>query len=130
MADVLVERRDEAEVAGASALHRGLVLEVLVVARVLSLVVHVRVQVLLPIELRHRDALEGVAVVPVRRRGEREMRGDERDEEYPGLVAVLARLLAQPDLRARGDLAVIPRVLRLAGAGERGQFLAVGTPRH
>jgi hypothetical protein len=48
------------------------------------------------------------------RRGERVVRGDERDEQHPRLVAVLRRLLAQPDLRARGDVPVVLRVRRLS----------------
>ena len=81
---------DQPEVAGARALHRGLVLEVLVVAGVVRLVAHVGMHD----SSRDRAwasaiALERVAVVPVRRRGERKVRRDERDEQHPGLVAVL-----------------------------------------
>ena len=52
------------------------------------------------------------------------MRGRERHEQHPRSVAPLRRLLVQPDLRARRDVAVVHRVGRLTGAGAPGHLVA------
>ena len=78
----------------------------------------------LRVQLGHRQVLLPVTVEPLRRRGEREMRAHERDEQHPRAVAPLRRLLVQPDLRARRDVAVVHRVRRLAGAGAPGHLVA------
>ena len=61
----------------------------------------------LRVQLGHRQVLLPVAVEPLRRRGERKVRAHERHEQHPRAVAPLRRLLVQPDLRARRDVAVV-----------------------
>ncbi len=53
----------------------------------------------------------------LRRRRQRVVRRHERDKQYPRLGPIFWRLLMQPDLRARRDLAVILGVGRFAGPG-------------
>ena len=43
------------------------------------------------------------------------MRRDERHEQHPRPIAPFRRFLVQPDLRARGDLAVVDRIRGFAG---------------
>ena len=74
--------------------------------------------------LGHRQVLLPIAVEPLRRRGERKMRAHERHEQHPRAVTPLRRLLVQPDLRARRDVAVVHGVGRLAGAGAPGHLVA------
>ena len=52
------------------------------------------------------------------------MRTHERHEQHPRSVAPLRRLLVQPYLRARRDVAVVDGVGRLAGAGALGHLVA------
>ena len=71
----------------------------------------------------------GVAVVVLRRRGERKMRRHHRDEQHPGFVLILGRFVAQPDLRLRGNVAVVARVVRFTRARSADHFLGAGTHR-
>src|SRR6266446_500305 len=52
------------------------------------------------------------------------MRRDERYEQHPRTIAPAWRFLVQPDLRARGDVAVVGGIRRLAGPGELRHLVA------
>ncbi len=72
--------------------------------------------------LRHRHLAEWIPVIELGRGNQRKMRANERDEKDPRLVTVARRLFAQPDLRPRGDLAVVRGVWSFAGPGELGDL--------
>ena len=58
------------------------------------------------------------------------MRAHEGDEQHPRLGFVFGRLLAQPDLSARGDLAVVGGVHALAGTGHLGHLVGAAALGH
>src|SRR4030095_4481718 len=76
------------------------------------------------VQLGHRQVLLPIAIEPLRRRRQWKMWAYERHEQHPRAVAPLRRLLVQPDLSARRDVAVVHRVRRLAGTGTLGHLVA------
>jgi hypothetical protein len=82
------------------------------------------------IELRQRQMrIVVIAVEMLGRSGQRVMRRHERDEQNPRFAAAFLALLVQPDLRARGDVAVVERVRRLARSAESGHLVSGASHR-
>jgi len=82
------------------------------------------------VELRFRQArVIIIAIKMLRRCGQGIVRGNERNEQHPRLVGVFLGLFVQPDLRARGDLAIVQGVRRLAGTGHARHFVGGATHR-
>src|SRR5262249_44460261 len=120
LAGLLVHEAAQAVIAGDRAADVVFALEVVVEIERARVVAHERMvgPLVAVVEFRLRQARVVVVVVEMLGRcRQRIMRGDERDEQHPRLVAIFRRLLVQPDLRAGGDLAIVLRVGRLAGAG-------------
>ena len=141
-ADVVVEERAEAVIAGERLFQFHLV-EVIVVVETVRVVTQVGMGRALAarIQLRQRQVAVVVAVEILRRRGQREVRADQRDEQYPRLAwlcCLLARelllqlrdrLFAQPDLGARGDFTIVESVLALTGAGQSRHLIGAAAHR-
>ena len=125
LANLLVQERAQSPVARQGPAHPVFAVEVGVVVVGAGVVEEERVvRPLLPrILFRPRQIV--AVVVPIEvlgRRGQWKVRGHERHEEHPGLVAMLRRFLVQPDLRFGRDVPVVARVDGLAGSGHAGHL--------
>ena len=118
LADVLVEEAAQAEISGLRPFHHVRCFEEFIISKGFAVVLEIGMQRFVPalVELGQWQFLVIVAIEMLRRGGQRKMRAHEGQKHDPRSVRVLARFLAQPDLSARGDLAVVGRVHALAGA--------------
>ena len=120
LADLLVQEGTESPVARDPPANVIVAVEVIVVVVGARVVEEKRVRRPLLLLVLLRPGQIVACVVPIEvlgRRGQRKVRGHERHEEHPGLVAVLRRLLVKPNLSLGRDVAVVAGVDGLAGSG-------------
>ena len=73
-------------------------------------------------ETRQRDLIERIEIEELRRRHERKMRADERDEEAPGLLGRRCGLALKPADGLVADVAVVAQIGGIAFAGVTGEL--------